>query len=34
MVIAIERENQLKVDGRGQEHPRYKFQLCPEDNNF
>lgn len=33
VVIAIERENQLKVDGRGQGHPRYKFQLCSEDNN-
>lgn len=33
VVTEIERENQLKVDGRGRGHPRYKFQLCPEDNN-
>lgn len=33
VVTEIERENQLKVDGRGRGHPRYKFQLRPEDNN-
>lgn len=33
VVAEMERENQLKVDVGSGEHPSYKFQLCPEDNN-